>query len=712
MLDEPVKRLRERKGARSSEPSRQALAPFASTGGSLKKAMPSGRSSRSLSQARHRIEELRREIRRHDVLYYVLDRPEISDEAYDRIFGELERLEEAFPRLVTPDSPTQRVGGTPLPSFPEVRHLTPMLSLDSVGDSGEVRRFDGRVRQALGRRVSYVAEPKFDGLSVEVVYEDGLLSRASTRGDGARGEGVTENVKTIRSVPLRLAGPARSAPKLLAVRGEVLMPIGAFAEVNRELERRGEPLFANPRNAAAGSLRQLDPRITAKRRLEIVFYEILAREGGAPFRTHWDALEAFEKWGLKVPAFRRRLAAFEDIFEYHREMERRRGSLAYEIDGVVVKVDDLGFRRKLRSTARHPRWALAFKFAPRGEETAIRSIVVGVGRTGLLTPVAVLSPVRVGGVTVTRATLHNREEVARKDLRAGDRVRVVRAGDVIPEVVERVGRARRKGRPFAMPGRCPECGSRIEREGPFDRCVSGLSCPAQRTASIRHFGSREAMDIRGLGPRTVGHLVAAGLVRNVADLYALSEADLAGLERFAETSAANLVSRIEESKTAELSRFLYALGIPEVGQQTARDLAARFGSLEALRDARPEQLEEVEGIGPSVAGSIARFFRRSENRRIVDLCLRRGVRPRAPRAARRGPLAGKVIVFTGALESLSRGESEDLARRAGARPSASVSRRTSYVIAGSDPGSKLDRAKRLGVPVLSEKRFLSLARAS
>lgn len=678
----------------------------------MKEAAPSARLSRTLSQTRKRAEELRREIRWHDVLYYVLDRPEISDEAYDRLFEELKGFEEAFPGLVTPDSPTQRVGGTPLPSFPQVRHLAPMLSLDSVGEAGEVRRFDGRVRQALGRRASYVAEPKFDGLSVEVVYEDGLLSRASTRGDGVRGEAVTENIKAIRSVPLRLAGPAGSVPKLLAVRGEVLMPIEAFAELNRELERRNEPLFANPRNAAAGSLRQLDSRITAKRHLEVVFYEILARQGGAASRTHWEVLEALEKWGLRVPAFRRRLATFEDVFDYHRETERRRDLLAYEIDGVVVKVDDLASRRRLRSTARHPRWALAFKFAPRGEETAIQRIVVGVGRTGLLTPVAVLSPVKVGGVTVTRATLHNREEVARKDLRAGDRVRVVRAGDVIPEVVERVGRARRRGRPFAMPERCPECGSRIEREGPFDRCVNGLACPAQRTASIRHFGSREAMDIRGLGPRTVEHLVATGLVRSVADLFALSEADLAGLERFAETSAGNLAAWIEESKTADLSRFLYALGIPEVGQQTARDLADHFGSLEALRSAGPERLQEVEGIGPSVAGSIVRFFRSPENRRIVDLCLRRGVRAGAPRAARRGPLAGKVIVFTGALESLSRGESEDLARRMGARPSASVSRRTSYVVTGSEPGSKLDRAKKLGVPVLSEKRFLSLARAS
>ncbi|MGE5414682.1 MAG: NAD-dependent DNA ligase LigA, partial [Syntrophomonadaceae bacterium] len=407
---------------------------------------------------------------------------------------------------------------------------------------------------------------------------------------------------------------------------------------------------------------------------------------------------------------RRRLSAFEELFAYHRKMEAKRDSLPYEIDGVVVKADDLASRRTLRATSRHPRWALAFKFAPRGEETTIRRIVVQVGRTGVLTPVAVLSPVRVGGVSVTRATLHNREEIARKGLRVGARVRVVRAGDVIPEVVERIAGGRRKTRAFVMPRRCPECGGAVLREGPFDRCVNGLACPAQRAASIRHFASRDALDIRGLGPSTVAHLVARGLARDVSDLFSLSRSDLAGLERFAETSAGNLLAQIEKAKRPELSRFLFALGIPEVGQATARDLADHFGTLETVRSADERRLREVRGIGSSAAGSIARFFRSPGNRRIVDLCLARGVTVATARAPRRGPLASKVVVFTGSMESLTRGEAEELVRRLGGRSGASVSRRTDYLVAGSEPGAKLERARSLGVPVLTEKRFLALAR--
>ena len=589
-----------------------------------------------------------------------------------------------------------------------------MLSLDSVTDPEEVRRFDRRLRLALGRdRLAYVAEPKLDGLSIEVVYEGGALVRASTRGDGLRGEGVTENIRTVPSVPLRLRAGKLPVPQRLAVRGEVIMPVAAFGRLNRELEKEGQPAFANPRNAAAGSLRQLDSRVTAKRRLQILFYEVLRQEGSKRLATHWQTLEAMREWGLPVSGEARRLSAFTQVFDYHRGLSRRRERLPYEIDGVVIKLDHLDSRARLGETARHPRWALAFKFAPHGEETTIEAIAVQVGRTGLLTPVAVLAPVSVGGVTVRRATLHNREEVARKDVRIGDRVLVVRAGDVIPEVVERVAGPRvRRGRPFSMPRRCPECGTRPIREGPFDRCPNGLACRAQLERAVAHFGSRAALDIRGLGSKTVAQLVGSGRVRSVADLFTLEPSELSRLERFGEISAGNLGRSLERSKRTELSRFLYALGIPEVGEQTARDLAAHFLKLEKIRNAGPARLQRVEGIGPRVSASIAAFFRRAENRRVIDLCLRRGVRPQAPPRRRRASrLAGKAVVFTGTLDSLSREEAERGVRDAGGRATGSVSDRTDYLVAGREPGTKLERARSLQIPVLDEGQFLTLLRA-
>jgi DNA ligase (NAD+) len=666
----------------------------------------------AVARATRRIARLSGEIRRHDYLYYVLDRPEISDEDYDRLFAELVRLETEFPELIETDSPTQRVAGAPLPSFPSVRHLAPLLSLDSVTDPEEVKRFDERLRETLGARtVTYVAEPKLDGLSVEVVYERGRLVRASTRGDGIHGEGVTENVRTIRSVPLRLAAEKREVPRLVAVRGEVLMRISAFRKLNAMLAREGGAPFANPRNAAAGSLRQLDARITAGRRLDLLFYDVLRLEGGPRIAGHGEALETMRAWGLPVASECRRLSSFDEVFSYHRDLERRRDRLSFEVDGVVVKVDDIAARQRLGATARRPRWALAFKFAARGEETRIERIVVQVGRTGLLTPVAILSPVHVGGVTVTRATLHNREEIARKDLRVGDRVRVVRAGDVIPEVVERIPRPDgKRGRTFRMPEECPECGAAIVREGPFDRCPNGLSCRSQLARSIQHFGSREALDIRGLGIKTVDRLIASGRVRSVADLFALSEADLSHLERFAEISAGKLARELARRRRTERARFLYALGIPEVGEQTARDLAADFGSLAAIRRADERRLMEVEGIGPRVASSVALFFRRPENHRVIDRCLELGLRLSVPRRAGLGPLAGKVVVFTGALDSLTRDEAERLVRDAGGRTSTSVGERTDCVVVGKQPGTKTDRAAELGVPTLTEKEFLVLVR--
>ncbi|HTO74956.1 MAG TPA: NAD-dependent DNA ligase LigA [Thermoanaerobaculia bacterium] len=669
----------------------------------------------SRAEATRRVAFLRREIHRHDRLYYVLDRPEIPDEDYDRLLAELSLLEETFPDLVTPDSPTQRVAGAPLPAFSPVRHLAPLLSLESATDPEEVRRFDARTRKTLRRdRVAYIAEPKLDGLSVEMVYEHGELTRASTRGDGETGEGVTENVRTIPSVPRRLEKGRAPLPSRLAVRGEVVMPIAAFRRLNAELEKSGQPLFANPRNAAAGSLRQLDARVTAKRPLEVLFYEILRQEGGRRLETHGEALESLRSWGLPVSREWRRLDAFEQIFDYHGRLERRRDGLAQEIDGVVVKVDDLDARRQLGETARHPRWALAFKFAPRGEETTIEAILVQVGRTGLLTPVAVLAPVRVGGVTVARATLHNRDELARRDLRVGDRVRVVRAGDVIPEILERVPvTGGRRVKRFGMPRRCPVCGTRTVREGPFDRCPNGLACRAQLERAVAHFGSRAALDIRGLGNKTVAQLVGSGRVRNVADLFTLTPVELSRLERYSEVSAGNLARSLQRSRRPELSRFLYALGIPAVGERTARDLAGHFGNLARIQAASAGRLQEVEGIGPIVADAVEEFFRRPENRRVVALCLRRGVRPQAPHRARRsGRLAGKTVAFTGALHTMSREEAELLVRESGGRAASNVGLRTDYVVVGAKPGPKLERGKSLRIPLLDEKRFLSLVRAA
>ena len=664
-------------------------------------------------EARRRIDRLRREIRRHDRLYYVLDRPEISDAEYDRLFAELKVLEKAFPDLVTPDSPTQRVAGEPLPAFPEVRHLAPMLSLESVRDPGEVRKFCERARQALGGRPPiFVGEPKFDGLSIECVYEAGHLTRAATRGDGERGEDVTANVRTVRSVPPRLRTTPLAAPRLLSARGEAILPVRAFRALNAELAKAGKPVFANPRNAAAGSLRQLDPRITARRPLDLVFYDILAIDAGPDLATHLDELRALADWGLKVSPLNRRLRSFEAILDYHRDLGRRRATLPYEIDGVVIKIDDLQARERLKTTARHPRWALAFKFEAREQESVIEDIIVQVGRTGVLTPVAILAPVVIGGVTVRRATLHNREEIARKDLRVGDAVRVARAGDVIPEIVERLPRrGARRGRPFVMPSRCPECGTPTIRDGPFDRCPNRLGCPAQLRGALRHFGSRRALDIPGLGPKTVEQLVKHGLVRSVADLFALKESDLAGLEGFGKVSARNLVRAIQTAKRTELWRFLNALGIPGVGNRTARDLAAHFGSLEAIRRADEAALLQVKGVGPAAARGIVDFFRTRANRRVVDLCLRRGLTfvQIAPARGAAGPLRGKTIVFTGSLDTLSRQEAEALVERLGGRAAGSVGRDTDFVVVGKAPGSKLLKARALGIPTLTEKQLLKMA---
>jgi DNA ligase (NAD+) len=499
-------------------------------------------------------------------------------------------------------------------------------------------------------------------------------------------------------------------PRLLAVRGEAIMRIADFEALNARLRRDKQPLFANPRNAAAGSIRQLDPRITAGRRLDVFFYDILHLEGASRPADDMSVLRALAQWGLHATPYVRVCSSLDEVFRYHEQMARRRDKLPYEIDGIVMKVDDLALRAHLRTTARHPRWALAYKFTAREAQTKVEDIVVQVGRTGVLTPVAVLRPVEIGGVTVTRATLHNREEIARKDLRVGDRVRVIRAGDVIPEIVARVSATdgARRHRRFAMPARCPVCHTRLERDGPFDRCPNGLACPAQLRRTIEHFASREALDIRGLGPETVDALVSGGLVRSVADLFALTLCDLLKVERFADVSAANLLNAIDDAKYPALWRFLHALGIPGVGAQTARELAEHFGTLERLRSAGVAAIAGVPGIGPAVARSVVAFFREPFNRRVIETCRRHGVRVGGGATSHRGSLAGKTVVFTGGLEEMTRDEAEERARASGAHTARTVSRATDLVVAGHGPGSKYAKARDLGVRVIDEAEFQRL----
>jgi DNA ligase (NAD+) len=669
-------------------------------------------------KAAARIARLRTEIRHHDFLYYVQDAPEISDEAYDKLFRELTDLEEKFPRLRSPDSPTQRVAGEPLPQFSQVEHAAPMLSLDSSQDEGQLRRFDDRLRRALGpAEVRYVVDPKLDGASVELVYEKGLLARASTRGNGVVGEGVTENVRTIAAVPLALRADERPVPPFLALRGEVIMRAYAFRALNEKLLAEGKTPFANPRNAAAGALRQLDPRLTAARPLDIYLYDVLAARG-VELSTQWEVLRAFREWGLRTNPLARRADSLEEILAFHGDLLARRDDLPYEIDGIVVKLDDLAARERLGTTSHHPRWAYAHKFPPRKELTRVLKVVASVGRTGVVTPVALMNPVEIGGVTVSRATLHNREEVARKDIREGDRVRVERAGDVIPQVIERVEEeGRPRGPRFKMPERCPSCATPLIERGPFTVCPNGFDCPAQLAGRVIHFGSRGALDIEGLGEETARVFVEQGLVRHLPDLFDLKAEPLLALEGFAEKSAGKLIAAIARASKPELARFLYALGIPEVGSTVARQLARHFGSFDRVRRAGPEELQEVEGIGPRMAEEITAFFADASNARLLDELLRRvevQEEKRAPAAgasAASAPLAGKKLVFTGGLEAMSREEAQSRVESLGGRAVSSVSKATDYVVAGTDPGSKLDKARELGVEVLDEEGFLKLLRS-
>lgn len=662
---------------------------------------------------RGRIRRLREEIERHNHLYYVLDRPLISDAEYDRLFRELQDLEARHPELITPDSPTQRAGAKPAAAFAPARHHTPMLSLNNAFDVAEVAAFDRRVREALGVEIAdYSAEPKFDGLAVNLTYGEGVFGQGATRGDGYTGEDVTANLRTVRSIPLKLALP--HPPARLEVRGEVLMRKADFEALNRAQRARNEKPFVNPRNAAAGSLRQLDARITAGRRLYFVAYGLGVAEGAPRFKRQSEILDYLAEIRFSVATERAVVRGLDGLLDYYDGIGRRRAALAYEIDGVVYKVDELAAQQKLGYVARAPRYAIAHKFPAEEAETVVEGIEVQVGRTGALTPVARLRPVFVGGVTVTNATLHNEDEIRRKDVRVGDAVIVCRAGDVIPEVV-RVLQEKRpaRARPFTMPAHCPVCGSAVRRleDEAVARCTAGLYCPAQRKQALLHFASRRAMDIEGLGEKLVDQLVEADLVRTPADLYKLDVATLAGLERMAEKSAANVMDAIEKSKRTTLSRFIYALGIRNVGETTARDLAQHFGSVEKIAGADVGTLQQVPDIGPVVAESIAQFFAEPHNRQVVKQLLHAGVTfERAPHAARSRSLEGKTFVLTGTLPSLTRDEARARIERHGGRVSASVSKKTDYVVAGAEPGSKYERAVALGIPILDEAGLLELLR--
>lgn len=676
---------------------------------------PTPRSERllPLEAARMRAAELHAELHEHNHRYYVLDDPLISDAEYDALLRELERLEAEFPELAAADSPTQRVGAAPLKAFAPAVHAEPMLSLENAMDPGELLEFEARVQRGLETdgTLDYLCEPKFDGLAVELTYEAGRLVRGATRGDGRVGEEVTANLRTVRSVPLVLHG--LFIPPLLDVRGEVVMLRNAFARLNQAQEEAGLPRFANPRNAAAGAVRQLDSRVTAGRHLDFFAYGVGRVQGATPTRQgEW--LACLADWGFRVASGYRRVAGIAAVQAYCSQLEVERDALPYEIDGCVVKVDEVSLQRRLGEKSRAPRWAIAYKFPPRQAVTRVVDIVPSVGRTGAITPVALLEPVAVGGVVVSRATLHNPSEIARKGVLVGDWVVVQRAGDVIPEVVRPLGE-RRDGseRPFVMPDACPVCGAQVVAgDGEAIPRCSGLDCAAQLKGRLRHFASRRALDVDGLGTKLIDQLVDRGLVREVSDLFRLDAATLAGLERMGEKSAENLIAALERAKDAELSRFLYALGIRHVGEATAAALAAEFGSLSALQVADFEQLTAVPDVGPEVARSLLAFFGEARNRQSMERMFEAGVVLREPlprpMATAPAPLVGKTFVFTGTLQELTREAAQARVTALGGKATGSVSRKTDYVVVGAEPGSKADKARSLGVTVLSEEEFLAL----
>jgi DNA ligase (NAD+) len=661
---------------------------------------------------RKEVEELREKIRKHEYLYYVEDAPEISDAAFDRLMERLKQIEAANPDLVTPDSPTTRVGGTPREGFTTVRHARAMLSLDNAFSYDALKDWDRRVREGSGREeIEYISEHKFDGLSISLQYEHGVLVRGVTRGDGTTGEDVTPNVKTVRSIPLRMDDAAMKKlklPKSFEVRGEILMTRKAFEALNRQQEETGGKIFVNARNSAAGSIRVLDPSITAQRKLDFFAYYLYV-DGKAAFAKHSESLEALKKLHFRASDDWKLCDGIDEVIKYCEAWDTRREKLAYEIDGVVIKVNSTALQNELGFTAKAPRWAIAFKYPARQETTVVNDIIVQVGRTGTLTPVAVLEPVQVGGVTVSRSTLHNMDEIERLGLHIGDTVLIERAGEVIPHVLKVVKEGKNR-RAFHIPKKCPECGSAIHKaEGEVAyRCVN-KACPAQRKESLLHFAGRHAMDIDGLGDKIVDQLVDKGLVKDVADLYALKLEQVAELERMAEKSAQNLLDEIEASKKQSLSRVIYALGIQFVGERTGQLLAEHFRSLEELAEAKAEELEKVPEVGPKVSASIVDFFSEPANRKLIEKLYKKGVWPTVEkREVKSDKFAGKTFVFTGALERRSREEAGELVQQHGGKVSGSVSKKTDYVVVGADPGSKYDKAKELGVTILDEAGFEKL----
>jgi len=665
------------------------------------------------ASVRQRVERLRAEIDRHNHRYHVLDDPEIPDSEYDRLLTELRDLERKHPALVVPESPTQRVGGAPVEAFAQVRHHTPMLSLDNAFTPEEVVAFDRRVRERLEteKEISYACEPKLDGLAVSLTYRNGALEIAATRGDGSVGEDVTHNIRTIQSVPLRLTG--KSVPGILEVRGEVFMSIAGFKEMNRRAIEKGEKVFVNPRNAAAGSLRQLDPRLAASRPLEIFFYGAGVVENGKLPGRHSAVLEMLRGLGLRTSPESRIVEGVDGLLAYYDEIGRRRDKLNYQIDGVVYKVDSLDQQRELGFVARAPRWAIAHKFPAEEAMTRVRAIEWQVGRTGALTPVARLDPIFVGGATVANATLHNFDELQRKDVRVGDTIVLRRAGDVIPEVV-RVIMEKRPARTVLvrLPDRCPVCGSDVEREEgeSVARCTGALVCPAQLKESLRHFASRRAMDIEGLGSKLVDQLVDQGLAKNAANLYRLTASQFAELDRMGDKSAEKLVKSLERSNETTFGRFLFALGIRDVGEATADSLARHFRTLEALRSSSVAEIEEVPDVGPVTSAHVHAFISEARNAKVINELIALGVRwPEIPASRSRSKdLEGQSFVLTGRLSSMSRDDAGDLVRELGGTVAGSVSKKTDFVVVGEDAGSKLMKATELGIKILDEDEFLKL----
>ena len=663
-------------------------------------------------KVKKKAEKLREEIRRHEYLYYVEDQPAISDAAFDKLVNRLKALEAEHPELQTPDSPTVRVGGAPREGFTTVRHARPMMSLDNAFGYDALRDWDRRVREGTGRLVNeYIAEHKFDGLSISLQYADGVLARGVTRGDGTTGEDVTPNVKTIRSIPLRVDAATLKKvklPKDFEVRGEVMMTKKAFEALNRQQEEIGGKIFVNPRNSAAGAVRVLDPRITAQRKLDFFAYYLYV-DGKVPFAKHSDSLLALKQMQFRASDDWKLCDGIDAVIAYCEAWDAKREKLAYEIDGVVIKLNSTGLQNELGFTSKAPRWAIAYKYPARQEQTVVNDIIVQVGRTGTLTPVAVLQPVQVGGVTVSRSTLHNMDEIERLGLHIGDTVLIERAGEVIPHVLKVVKEGKDR-RPFHMPKKCPVCGSAIHRvEGEVAyRCVNS-ACPAKLKESVQHYAGRHAMNIDGLGEKIVDQLVEKGMVKDVADLYSLKMEEVAELERMGEKSAQNLMDEVEASKKQTLDRLIYALGIQFVGERTGQLLAEHFSSVEELAAATAEELENVPEVGPKVAASVTDFFAEAANRSVIKKLSKAGVRPKAEkREMKSQKLAGKSFVFTGGLANRSREEAGELVQQHGGKVSGTVSKKTDYVVVGTDPGSKYEKAKELGVEILSEGEFEKL----